>query len=71
MAILPTPPHQIYDKGGVITTRWCTKGRPKLLCEELELALALQIYSTRLEILCPLYTLSLPRSNIVNVGVPI
>jgi hypothetical protein len=30
MAILPTPPASNSLKGGVITTRWCTKGRPCL-----------------------------------------
>jgi hypothetical protein len=32
MAILPTPPASNSLKGGVITTRWCTKGRLQLHC---------------------------------------
>jgi hypothetical protein len=35
MAILPTPPASNSLKGGVITIRWCTKGRPTILCANL------------------------------------
>jgi uncharacterized membrane protein YqjE len=42
-----------------------------ILCGVLAQAPTLQIYSTRLETLCPLYVLSLLRSNNFGVGVPI
>jgi hypothetical protein len=41
-----------------------------ILCGALSRDLTLRIYSTKLEILCPLYILSLPRSNDFDVGVP-